>query len=261
MNQGDLTTLAEVKSWLSIATANDDVQLGRMVTAISQRIQSILNRSFFVTTQTERRNGTGTSMMILKNYPVISVSSLTIDGTAIPLSPDGLQAGYMTDSMGIYLIGYTFTMAQQNVVVVYNSGYRDTDTFTIPTTPYQISTSTLQYPWNADGGVTLNGVTMTAITSGTPVTGQYLVSAVSGTMTYTFAAADAGKTAVITYSYTPYDIEQAVIELIGYQYRAKTRIGENSKSIGGEVVSFSTKDMPATVQAVLDNYKRVTSFY
>ena len=181
----DLTTLANVKSWLNIATTTDDATLSRMVTAVSNYIQSWLNRSFAVASYTDILNGTGGNQLVFHEYPVISVSSMTISGNIIPASPDGIQPGYVFDARGIYLIGYQLTKGIKNVRITYSAGYAT----------------------------------------------------------------------------VPPEIEQACIELIALRYRERSRIGEVSKSIGGEVVSFSQKDFPEGVKTILNNYKRVISVY
>ncbi|PFH29140.1 head-tail connector protein [Burkholderia sp. JKS000303] len=57
---------------------------------------------------------------------------------------------------------------------------------------------------------------------------------------------------------TPLDIEQATLELIGLKYAGdRTHFGQSSKSINGEVVSFSVADMPASVRTLLNNYRKV----
>jgi hypothetical protein len=59
------------------------------------------------------------------------------------------------------------------------------------------------------------------------------------------------------YATTPLDIEQAVIEIITLRYKQRDQIGFNSKSIGGETVAFSVKDMQPSTLTVLQNYRRV----
>ena len=263
MQAGDLTTLASAKSWLNIATSTDDALLNRLISSTSQFIQSWLNRTFAVATQTEIRNGTGTPMMVFGDYPVVGVASVTIDGTSIPLSPDGIQAGYRWDSRTLYLIGYNFRMANQNVVLVYTYGYQKTkEAEVVPASPYLYPVASLSLPWAGDVSVNFAnaGATLTKVT-GVPTTGQYALSAVNGAYAYLFAAADVGKSVELTYSYTPYEIEQACIELLSIRYRERSRIGENSKSIGGEVVSYNVKDMPDSVKTILMNYRRFISVY
>lgn len=253
----DLTSVAHVKQWLNIAAgvSADDALLARAVTAFSNHVQSWLNRTFGVATYSEKRNGTGTAMMAFKNYPVTAVSSLAIGATTIPFSSDGVAAGYVFDERALYLIGYSFPMGAQNVTINYTAGYAATDTAAIPATPFQITTS---QPWYNDVGVTINGMAATRVT-GTPTAGQYTVTA----GVYTFASADnvSGKTAVINYGYTPPEIEQVAIELIAMRYKERQRIGENSKSIGGEVISFNVKDFSDSAKGMLNNYKRVIAVY
>lgn len=60
------------------------------------------------------------------------------------------------------------------------------------------------------------------------------------------------------YATVPFDIEQACIDWIIYKYRELDRIGQVSKSIAGEVVTFSTMDMPKTVATMLAQFRAVT---
>lgn len=59
------------------------------------------------------------------------------------------------------------------------------------------------------------------------------------------------------YASVPPDIEQACIDLVALRYREKSRIGEQSKSIGGETVSFFIGDLTPFAKSVLQQYKRV----
>jgi hypothetical protein len=55
---------------------------------------------------------------------------------------------------------------------------------------------------------------------------------------------------------TPLDLEQAVLEIIGHKYRERDRIGQGSKILLGETVSF-LRDVPPDCLRVIDNYRRV----
>src|SRR5579875_3868416 len=105
MATGDLTTLANVKSYLSppLTTTADDALLSRLITAASQFIESWLNRTIASAAYTDTRNGTGGTRLFLRNRPVTAVSSLTIDGVAIAASdPPPLAAGYLFDHSSVY---------------------------------------------------------------------------------------------------------------------------------------------------------------
>lgn len=137
----DLTTLVNVKVWLNISVTTDDTLLTRLITAESMVIQSWLNRQITSQAYTETRDGTGAGVgqyeMVFGNYPVTAVASLTIDGTAIPLSSDGgiQQPGYGFDATRIWIapVGssvdarysnqYFFTQGRANVVMAYTAGY------------------------------------------------------------------------------------------------------------------------------------------
>src|SRR5487761_205916 len=59
------------------------------------------------------------------------------------------------------------------------------------------------------------------------------------------------------YAATPPELEQACIALVALRYKERDRIGQVSKNLAGEVVSFAQKDMPADVQTLLDQYRSV----
>lgn len=55
----------------------------------------------------------------------------------------------------------------------------------------------------------------------------------------------------------PLELEQAVLELIALKWADRSHFGQASKSVGGEVVSYITADMPKGVATLLGNYKKV----
>ena len=55
----------------------------------------------------------------------------------------------------------------------------------------------------------------------------------------------------------PAEIEQACIELVALRYKERERIGHVSKSLGGETVAFSQKDMSDDIKTALLAYKSV----
>jgi len=179
----DLTTLANAKAWVNVASPNDDAIIQRLVTAQSQGVLNYLNRPIAQTTYTETYDGNGLDLLMLGNYPISSITSLSIDGQAITARPALGQSGYTFDSDTIYLDGYTFNRGRANIVVTYVAGY-----------------------------------------------------------------------AVV-----PFDLEQAVIELVALRYKERDHIGHVSKAIQGETVAYIQKDMPDDVRTVLDNYRRVVA--
>jgi hypothetical protein len=126
---GDLTTLADVKTWLQTGQnpfpATDDVLLARLITAASGFIQHWLGRQILSGDWIEIRDGDGGPRLVFANFPVTAVWSLTIDGLTIPPVPQDrvFGAGYTFSPTELALRGYVFTRRPQNVAVTYTAGY------------------------------------------------------------------------------------------------------------------------------------------
>jgi hypothetical protein len=60
------------------------------------------------------------------------------------------------------------------------------------------------------------------------------------------------------YATTPAPVAQVVVELAGEAFRRRDRIGQSSKTLGGqETVAFQNTDMNATIKAMLAPYQAV----
>ena len=119
--------------------------------------------------------------------------------------------------------------------------------------------ATTDYPLQAVSSVTVNGFTIPA--APTPTTHGWVISnnaiALRG---YEFSRGYSNVEINYTAGYdtTPPDLEQACLELCGLRWREKGRIGEVSKNIGGEVITYMVKDFPPSVLTVMSQYRRVT---
>lgn len=260
-----LVTLASVKDWLNTTgngpfPPNDDVLLGRILASVSTFVTSYLSRAIAPKTYVEVYNGNGHSTLPLRQTPVLLVRSLTVGSTSIAARTSIGQLGFVADENGVYLDGCgTFWRGVQNVSVTYDAGYQQSDTWTIPT-PSVIDTPSLSRPWNTDRGVAYaSGAALTLVTVPPTVAGTYQLGTDSlGNTQYVFAAADIGASVVITYGYTPEDVAQALIELVGERYKVRSRIGLASTSLNGvQTNSFSQKDMNATIRTMLAPYRSV----
>ena len=56
----------------------------------------------------------------------------------------------------------------------------------------------------------------------------------------------------------PADVEFACCELVALRYKEKERIGEVSKNLGTQTVSYSQKDISDFGRSIINDYKRVT---
>jgi hypothetical protein len=154
---GDLTSLANVKLWLGITDTSSDAILSRLITTESASFLKEIDRNIIAQAYTETidgsdpriRRGTGFTPWVggaypgvglgpvsrgwaidLKNWPVIDVTSVVVDGQTIPQGSNPGQStqvdGWMlVESYRIELLGatYAFTGGIQNVVITYDAGY------------------------------------------------------------------------------------------------------------------------------------------
>lgn len=113
------------------------------------------------------------------------------------------------------------------------------------------------YPVTEITSVTIDGVVIPSAPDATS-DGWALVDGVIALRGYkaTTGIANVSITYSAGYLAIPDDIQQAVIEVAADRYRYRTRVGEVSKSLGGESVSFVSFQTPFAVQTVIDAYRR-----
>lgn len=255
--RGDLTTLERYKAWAAVSGNNSDSAIERLISSSSSFITSWLNKAIHLKSYTEKRNGNGSSTMVLKNWPVKEVSSVSINGQAIPES-NGTTPGFVHDTYNIYLIGgaYSFSRGIQNVEISYAAGFYLQDPVTIPATePYQITEANLSGVWVEDFSViNSSGLVLTKVSSTPSNANEYTVS---NKGVYLFHSSAANSIVNILYGNVPFDVEQACIELVLSRMKEKDRIGISSKSVANESVSYSQKDMTNFVKTSLQNYRAV----
>ena len=276
MATNDLTTLADVKAWLGRTDTNSDTLLSALITRVSRQICSYLQRGTILPhAVSEVRSGTGGNTLVLRQWPVISVSSVVVGLRTIPqaTSPSGgpdlaTGPGWAYEQwdgtppgrpQALLLRGYSFGQTfpgagnGQNVLVTYRAGYEVTNE---PQTVIA-GIATVNAPfgeWASDAGVTYaNGTALQAV-SGSPAVGQYQISTTPGV--YNFNAGDNGAAILISYGFVPSDLADACIELVAERYKYSERVGEKSHSLGGnETVSFDTSRFTPLVTAMLQPYR------
>ena len=126
-----LTTLAAVKAWLNLPDTNinaDDLLTG-LITAASGWIEDTLERTIALTSYSRNFNGTGGTVLMLPEYPVVAVSAVSVGPIVIPAAPAPGSGpttpvnGYLFDDSAIYLRGYKFERGVQNVSASWQAGY------------------------------------------------------------------------------------------------------------------------------------------
>jgi hypothetical protein len=274
MPANDLCQLADVKLWLGRTDANSDALLAALITRASRAIHSYLQRGFLLPRSvSERRDGTGTTAMVLKQWPVIAVNAVTVDDRVIPQAVvngtlpgagwtcetwDGAPPGRpQTLSLSGYSFGGCWPGAgnAQNVLITYEAGYQ------VSAEPQIVvdGAAAVLAPfgaWASDIGVTYADGTALVFVESAPATGQYALGAVPGQ--YVFNAGDEGAAIAISYGYIPFDLADACVELVSERFKYAQRIGERTHSLGGnETVAFDNTRFTPLIAAMLQPYRNV----
>jgi hypothetical protein len=139
---GDLTDLDSVRAFLGVSGTGDDALIeDALIPAYSQAVQSWLNRTIAAASYTAVLDGKGTRRILLKNYPVTAIASLSIDGIVIPAAAGPPYCrGYVFNEHAVSLYGYWFAPGFGNVQISYTAGYTST--------PADIAQATIE--WIAD---------------------------------------------------------------------------------------------------------------
>jgi len=279
----DLTTLNAVKSRAEVQSSAADVEIQAAITAFSQWLldftgQGSLN-SF--ATYDDVYDGNGNARLMLNNYPILNVSSVTMNAAGIPASSAANVWGYYVEQskkslglrggVGNYSTfpyptpltyrerGPVFLRGQGNIEVVYSAGYlpvlvqNDIENVTAGTI------TLADAPWIADAGVTyypsLN--VMAKVSSG-PTIGEYAVS--NGL--YVFSAADEGQLVAASYqiNQAPFDLEYAVRCAVAINYKRKAWQDQKSRGVttqgGGMTTAYRDWAWPQEIDKVFEYYQR-----
>jgi hypothetical protein len=119
----DLVTLEEVKLYDgNLSTASDSV-LSLLISAQSQFVQDYTGRDFTASQYTERQGYVASDDTIIpKHSPLVSVQTLTVDGTDIPVSTAQDVPGYRLDGDSIKLSSEYTLGKRPKITIVYTAG-------------------------------------------------------------------------------------------------------------------------------------------
>jgi hypothetical protein len=269
MARGDLISLAQLKAHLGVQSSADDILLASMISQISRAICTYLNRPFvWPRDVVDMFDGNGRAKIQLRHWPVVSVTSVSIDGRIVPQASSEFASGWTLEAgddeppgamQMLMLRGGIFSRGWQNVSIAYRAGYQICNEACLaPSGQSGLVVSAQTYgPYACDGGVTYaNGVALTCVAA-YPAQGQYALDGVGG---YLFSSQDAGQSLLLNYGYVPRDLASCALEWAADRYRYRERIAMTSKSLGGqETAAFRIAAMPDYVVMSLRSFARIIS--
>jgi len=132
-----LASLAMVKTYLGLTSGEHDTLLESLIEAVSAQFMAHTGRKLTARDYSPdplsphydpdnaRLDGSGYAEQLLPQYPVISVTSLVLDGLAIPAALGPGQAGYVLDPAAgvLALVGGVFNRGRHNLAVAYRAGF------------------------------------------------------------------------------------------------------------------------------------------
>ena len=104
----DLTSTANVKSYLGITSTDYDTIIGNLVTRASRAIETYCNRTFNSTAYINERHSGGSDLIYVKNYPIISLSRVAV-GTRNVLQITHSDSSAASATINISSTGITLT--------------------------------------------------------------------------------------------------------------------------------------------------------
>ncbi len=166
----DLVSLADLKTWLDLASTDDDALLGRLITQVSRATLAFLDRGNILPARVvETRDGRNDTEIVLRQWPATSIAALSIDGAAIAPAPPLVagsphRSGYLLEAaerappghmQRLALRGRLFTAGVQNICVAYTAGYQvSAEPAVVPATaPYEVLAQEPYGDWAGDCGV------------------------------------------------------------------------------------------------------------
>src|SRR5436190_11018210 len=107
----DLITNARAKQNIPSAVSGDDPTINALITAVSVAVRRYCRRDFTPTDYDELYNGNGERRLVLRQYPILSVSSVRYRPVTVLKIQNGLantpQARVSVTSTGLTLIRVT----------------------------------------------------------------------------------------------------------------------------------------------------------
>lgn len=270
----DLTTRQAVKDFRKISDTGSDATIDRLITAMSAAFVEETGCEVLRQSYTEILDGSDERIartsggyrfgyaINLRRWPAINVAGVrpvvTVDDVVIPRRTTTTGTGWvLLRDYRLELVCYDFGFGVGSVVLTYDAGtHIANEAGTVPASgPFTITALAALGAFTSDIGVTKADGTVLTKAASAPAAGQYSVDA-SGL--YTFAAADANLAVLLSYAYLPSAVTDCVLEMVSYKMDRRPRLDQVSANLGGQSVGFTREAWPATIQQVIDRWKRPT---
>lgn len=124
MATGDLCTLDDVRRYsASVAGSQLDGLINTLITTQSAFVKAYLERELTLATYTESYGGERGKLLPLLNWPIVSVSSVVVDGNAWSYAANISDIGYRFNDRFLIAMNQLFTEGFENIQVTYQGGY------------------------------------------------------------------------------------------------------------------------------------------
>ena len=129
LNANALTTLAFAKTYLKIPSTetSQDALVEFFINAASQDVESETNRKLKAQSHTEYQHGRKSNTLLLREFPINSVTELRIDSTSNFTDAQTLMDTddyrIADDKNALVLLNGVFPNGYQNIRAIYNAGY------------------------------------------------------------------------------------------------------------------------------------------
>lgn len=120
-----ICTAQDVRDYMGLSSsAAPDAVLDPLCAAAEAFVLSYLGRtSLTVASYTETLHGNGADRITPRNTPIKTVTSVTVDGVAVPAATSVTGDGFVYDELCIYWRGGRFGKGIANVQIVYSAGF------------------------------------------------------------------------------------------------------------------------------------------
>lgn len=124
-----LTTLDNVSTFRQLKNAADETAALSFLQAASAYVEKAVGRALTLQAYTKTLSGDGAPLLLLPHWPIVSVTSLSVDGDAWDVlasgsEHDGEEAFLPEHGLWLEAVDGAFPRGTANVLIAYTAGYQ-----------------------------------------------------------------------------------------------------------------------------------------